>query len=442
MKSVWLPLAVAVVLEANTGAIRAAHDTQAQTGAQASTRTLRAGTARVEITPQRSTWLSGYNARQSDGILDSIYHRVVAIDAGGTPFYLISSDLCLFSPSLYDSVTTDLQKATGIDPRHVLWSVTHSHATPEIGPPDMYKTLLGRSDHEWDREYTETASRALIEAVRSARDKLEPALISFGTGVAMANINRRAKDVDGQVSLGLNPEGPVDRQFNLIRLTRPDGGLIALVVNYAMHGTVMSGQNLKISGDAPGVVTAYLEQKLGGTVLYVNGAAGNIAPIYSVYPNASAGHLSQFRVLLGDRILAAVSTLGAGTADVSIRHAELLIDTPRKPELVWPEGLGRYERMDGSRALVRLPIRFVRINETMIWSAPVEMFCDIAMDIRQLSPFAQTFYFGYTNGWFGYLPTAQGFAEGGYEPRTSPFTPQAEADVRQAVVAFIQGFRP
>jgi Neutral/alkaline non-lysosomal ceramidase, N-terminal len=434
-------LALGAALLAATGPIRDARADDGRHFEQGTSGQLRAGTARVEITPQKSTWLSGYNPRQSDGVLDPIYHRVLAIEAGGTPFYLISSDLCLFSPSLYDSVTADLQKATGIDPRHVLWSATHSHATPEIGRPDMYKALLGRSDHEWDREYTETASRALIEAVRTARDKLEPALVSFGTGVALANINRRAKDVDGQVSLGLNPEGPVDRQFNLMRVTRPDGGLIGLVVNYAMHGTVMSGQNLKISGDAPGVVAAYLEQKLGGTVLYINGAAGNIAPIYSVYPTASAGHLSQFRVLLGDRILAAMPTLGAGTRDVSIRHAELKIDTPRKPDLVWPAGLARYERIDGGRALVRLPIRFVRLNDTIIWSAPVEMFCDIAMDVRQQSPFAHTFYFGYTNGWFGYLPTAQGFAEGGYEPRTSPFTPQVEVDVRQAVVAFIQGFR-
>ena len=48
----------------------------------------------------------------------------------------------------------ELQSRTGIDPAHVWWSVTHTHAAPEIGPPDMYKALLGRSDHEWDRDYT------------------------------------------------------------------------------------------------------------------------------------------------------------------------------------------------------------------------------------------------------------------------------------------------
>jgi hypothetical protein len=394
---------------------------------------------KVDITPQNSQWLSGYQERKSDGVLDNIYHRVAALEAGGTPFYLISSDLCLFSPSLYDSVTSELQKETGIDPRHVLWSVTHTHAAPEIGPPDMYKTLLGRSDHDWDREYTTRVTRALIDAVRTARDKLEPARISFGNGVSFANINRRAKDVDGRISLGLNPDGPVDRRFNLIRLDRPDGRLLAVIANYPMHGTVMSGQNLKISGDGPGTVAAYLEDKLSATVLFVNGAAGNIAPIYSVYPNPQAGHLTQFRVLLGDRILAALGSLAPGTATVTLRHAEQFVETPRREGIEWPQELSTYASA-GDRPLVRLPVRFVRINDAVIWSAPVELFCEIAMDVRERSPFAHTFYFGYTNGWFGYLPTAKAFEEGGYETRTSPFTPQVETDLTRTVISFLSGF--
>jgi len=401
---------------------------------------LRAAAVKIDITPQSPKWLSGYGPRQSTGVLDNIHHRVVALDAGDAQFYLIASDLCLFSPSLYDSTMRDLHQATGIDPKHVLWSVTHTHAAPEIGPPEMYKALLGRSDHEWDREYTSQTTGALIEAVRLARERLEPARIAFGTGLSMANINRRARDVGGRISIGLNPDGPVDRQINLIRLDRPDGSLIGVIANYAMHGTVMSGQNVLISGDGPGVVTAYLEEQLGGTVLYVNGAAGNIAPIYSVYANARAGHLSEFRVLVGDRILAALGGMGPGTAQVVLRHGERIVETPRKAELEWPEGLEAYAAADG-RAVVRMPIRFVRINDTVIWSAPVEMFCEIPMDVRDRSPFAHTFYFGYTNGWLGYLPTAKGFEEGGYEPRTSPFTPQVEADLTQAVIAFIHGFR-
>ena len=407
---------------------------------QAGTTGLRAAAVKVDITPENSQWLLGYQARQSNGVHDRIYHRVVGLEAGRTQFYLISSDLCLFSPTLYDSVTRELQRETGIEPAHVWWSVTHTHAAPEVGPPDMYKVLLGRSDHEWDREYTSMVTRALIDAVRTARDKLEPARIAFGSGVSMANINRRARDVDGKISLGLNPDGPADRTFNLIRIVRPDGGPIALVTNYAMHGTVMNGQNLKISGDAPGTVTAYLEEKLGGTVLYINGAAGNIAPIYSVYPDPASGHLSQFRVLLGDRILAAVASMAPGTRAVTMRLGDKTIETPRRDGLTWPDDLAAYAKA-GDRPMVRLPLRFLAINDTVIWSAPVELFCEIAMNVRDRSPFARTFYFGYTNGWFGYLPTAKAFEEGGYEPRTSPFTAQVEADVSQAVSTFIKGFR-
>jgi hypothetical protein len=293
----------------------------------------------------------------------------------------------------------------------------------------MYKALLGRSDHDWDREYTAFATNALIEAVKTARERLEPARLSLATTTANANINRRAKDADGKISLGLNPDGPVDRQVNLLRLTRPDGSPIALVVNYAMHGTVMSGQNLKISGDAPGIVASYLEEQLGGTVLYVNGAAGNIAPIYSVYADPSSGHLSQFRVLLGDRVLAAVRAMTTGTDRVVIRHGEHVVETPRREDLVWPDELAPYAT--SNREQIKLPLRFIAINDTVIWSAPVEMFCEIAMNIRERSPFKHTFYFGYTNGWFGYLPTAKGFEEGGYEPKTSPFTAQALAQEKE-----------
>jgi hypothetical protein len=187
-------------------------------------------------------------------------------------------------------------------------------------------------------------------------------------------------------------------------------------------------------------VTAWLEKKLGAPVLYINGAAGNIAPIYSVYNDPRSGHLSQFNVLLGERALAAVKSLGPSTGDVSMWMGEKTIDTPRKDGLTWPDELKAYAKTEG-RPLVRLPIRFLRINDTVIWSAPVEMFCEISMDVRNHSRFTRTFYFGYTNGWFGYLPTAKAFEEGGYEPRTSPFTAQAEADVGQGVKAFIDGLR-
>ena len=396
---------------------------------------LRAAAVKVDITPQTSQWLVGYDARQSMGVHDRIFHRILAIDDGKTKFYLIASDLCLFSPSVYDEVVEQLEKQFGIPRRSVWWSVTHTHSAPEVGPPTIYRALLGRSNHEWSRDYASEVTAALIQGVKDVTAKLEPARVEVGSGTSVANINRRAKDVDGTVTLGLNPEGPVDRQIGLLSFVRPDHSVIAVVANFAMHGTVLSGQNLEISGDAPGVVASYVEEKIGATVLYVNGAAGNIAPIYSVYPTAESGHLSQFRVLLGDRILAGLkSSLGPPKADVRLALDEIVVETPLRSGLSWPDELIRYAGANVSgAAVIRLPVRFFRINDAVIWSAPVELFCEIAMQIRRSSPFRDTFYFGYTNGWFGYLPTRSAFAEGGYEPKTSPFTDAAERDVVQAV---------
>ena len=408
---------------------------------QLSAATFRAAAAKVDITPQTSQWLMGYEARQSKGVHDKIYHRILALDDGKTKFYLIASDLCLFSPSVYDDVTERLHKELGIDRQNVWWTVSHSHAAPEVGPPAMYRSLLGRSSHDWNREYAEQVTNALIQGVKEATARLEPARVAIGTGISMANINRRAKDVDGSVTLGLNPDGPVDRQISILSLVRPDNSPIAVVANYAMHGTVLSGENLEISGDAPGTVEAYVEEKIGAPMLYVNGAAGNIAPIYSVYPSPKSGHLSQFRVLLGDRILAAVkSSLGPPTDNVTLGLSETVVETPAKQGLEWPAELQTYTRQAASgQRLVRLPVRFLRINDTLIWSAPVELFCEMEMEVRNQSSFPHTFYFGYANGWLGYLPTKKAFAEGGYEPKTSPFTGSAEEDLLKSIVGYIQG---
>ena len=221
--------------------------------------------------------------------------------------------------------------------------------------------------------------------------------------------------MDGHISLGLNPDGPTDRQIALIRLERTDGSLIALIANYAMHGTALGPQNTLISGDAPGTVANYVEEKLGAPMLYVNGAAGNLAPIYTVQEDFRAAHITEFNVLLGDRILNANRSLAPAKAEVSIREGERFVETPRRKGFGWDASLGNYLQADkGESGAIRFPIRFAIINDELaLWSAPVELFCEISMHLRGRSPYPHTFYFGYANGWLGYLATKQAFSEGG-----------------------------
>jgi neutral ceramidase len=403
--------------------------------------TLRASCVKIDITPEGSQWLLGYAARQSEGVHDRLFHRIVALDDGKTEFILASSDLALVSPSLVDDTLRQLEKETGLKPQQIWWTATHTHSAPEVGPPGLAPLFLGdRYKHEPNPEYSGRVIQAFIEGIKQARARLEPARLGAGTGLSLANINRRAKDADGRVSLGLNPEGPVDRQIGLIRLERMNGSPLALIVNYAMHGTVLGGRNLQISGDAPGIVADYVEQKLGAPMLFINGAAGNVAPIYSGYADFRSGHITQFNVLLGDRILAANLLIARTTADVNLWIGQKVIETPRKPGLGWVDALNPYLRVtsDGS-TVVRIPVTFLKINsDVLVWAAPLELFNEIAVSVRNHSPYPFTFYFGYSNGWLGYLTTAEAFNEGGYEPGVSPFTAQAEADFTNGVITYLQ----
>ena len=403
----------------------------------------RASVVKVDITPDESKNLLGYGARKSTGVHDRIYHRIIAMDDGVKQFFLVSSDICVMSPSEYDHVASMLKSQLGIEPINFWWSLTHTHSAPEVGVPGLPEVFMGdRYKHDVDTAYTSKIEQSLIKGIVEARTKLVKAKLGIGWGYSQANINRRAVDIDGKASLGMNPDGPVDRRIGLIRLDKEDGSPLALIANYAIHGTVLGPTNTEISADVQGVVSEYVEEKLGVPLLFINGAAGNIAPIYSVYPSPAAGHLNQFRVLLGDKILAANKEITTQRSNLKLFTGLQTIETPRRANLAWPDDLKKYSRTTSSgQNMVLLPIRYLKIDEDIaIWSLPVELFCEISNEVRDRSPFQFTFFYGYTNGWLGYLPTEKAWENGGYEVETvSPYTPAVENHIKEAVLGYLQG---
>ncbi len=402
----------------------------------------RASVVKVNINPNTPKQLLGYGPRVSTAIHDSLYHRIIALDDGISQFFLVSTDICLVSPSEYDHVAAILHQKLGINPLNFWWSATHTHSAPEVGVPGLAEVFMGeRYKHPVDTAYTSFIEQTLINGIIEAREKLEPAKLGVGWGFSQANINRRAVDVDGSASIGLNPDGAVDRRIGLIRVDKKDGRPLALIANYAIHGTVL-GQQPLISGDAPGIVSEYVEQKTGAPVLFINGAAGNLAPIYSVYPDPEEGHLSQFRVLLGDRILDANKKILSTSDSVKFFTGSLTVESPRKTNLGWPSYLEKYSGTTNNGInMVKVPVRFLKINnDVAIWAAPLELFCEISNEVRDRSPFPFTFYYGYTNGWLGYLPAAEDWKHGGYEVDVvSPFTPEMSGTITEAVVGYLQG---
>ncbi len=403
-----------------------------------------ASVVKVDITPRTPQRLRGYQERISTGVHDHIYHRIVVLHDGETPFVLVSTDAASLSPLQYERMASKLKSKAGIKRNNFWWSLTHTHSAPEIGPPGIVPVFMpNRFKKKLDTEYVDFVEKSLFDGVHEALKKLQPVSLGIGWGFSQANINRRAVGDDGKAFLGNNPDKPVDRRIGLLRMDKQeDGSPLVFVANYPIHGTVLGSANLEISADVAGVVSEYVEEKTGAPLLFINGAAGNQAPIYSGRPSPHKPHLRQFRVLLGDKILDAAGKISKTTNQVTLKTYSTFFETPKKRDLDWPDNFNDYLRVtEAGDQLLRIPLKFMKINEEMaVWSAPLELFCEVANTIRHRSPFPYTFYFGYTNGSFTYLPTREEWKHEGYEPRTSIFTPAAAQDLTETVLTYLHGY--
>src|SRR5262249_40806213 len=90
----------------------------------------------------------------------------------------------------------------------------------------------------------------------------------------------------------------IDDELGVFRIDHRDGSPMALLWNFAIHGTALKESNLEYSADIMGGVSKYVEQKLGVTSLFVNGAEGDVAPDANYLEGI--GHDSP---IIGDKIV-------------------------------------------------------------------------------------------------------------------------------------------
>ena len=72
---------------------------------------LYAGWKKVAITPDHPMPMAGYLIRDNfEAVHDSLYARIIVLNAGGKPCYLISVDLLLFPPTLKQKLIEHFSK--------------------------------------------------------------------------------------------------------------------------------------------------------------------------------------------------------------------------------------------------------------------------------------------------------------------------------------------
>lgn len=219
--------------------------------------TLRAGAARVDITPSADELPPNYL-----GIHDRIHSRAIVVDNGSDRAALISVDAGAIPDNVWQSVVAALDADLDIPAEHVMITATHTHSVPRQ-PGDDYVAKI-------------------VESVREASRNLVPARVGFGTGVSYINVNRNIIDPKTRRWWeGPNYDGPSDKTVAVISFERLDGAPIAVYYNYAMHA-VAAGQLDMVSGDAPGTTSKYIEDSFDDEIvaLWSSGAAGDQNPLY------------------------------------------------------------------------------------------------------------------------------------------------------------------
>lgn len=412
---------------------------------------LTAGTGRATITPPVGIALSGFVGRGvATDIHDDLFATALVLADDEQPnerFALVTLDLIgLYSDDLVGSLTSAVQRATGI-PRERVWlACSHTHYGPVVAETGD----MPGGDAPLASAYRDMLTTAVAACVSEADAARVAVSVAAGRSSAGVGVNRRRPIPGGGVALAPHPEGHVDDEVTVIRFdempTRsPDPGrrtTIATLVSYACHPSSLESTVRSISADFPGVMRVELERELGGRAEFLQGAAGDIDPIdkqpdWSLpieYGRQLAGAAASAaeaaapmtttplvsareRVVLPRRGAASVFEAEAELRALAHEHARGGDDPVQ-----WWRGLKVAEAeavvaalRDGRSPTIAADISALRIGDVALVFAPAELFSELGVRIKRRSPSAVTVVVGYTDGALWYVPTRAAFDEGGYE---------------------------
>lgn len=425
---------------------------------------LTAGTCRVVITPPIGIPLSGYAGRApSQRVHDDLYATTLVLAESmdgetdeSSRVALITLDLIgLYSDELVVALKSRIESVSGISQDRIILACSHTHYGPVVAEHgDMEGGATPQA-----AAYRSILAEHLAGCVAAADASREPVRLSVGVGAVDIGVNRRLRDSNGNVRIAPNPHGTRDSQVIVhrfdrlsdppptspfIRITPP----VATILNYACHPSSLEATVRDLSADFPGVARLRIEELVGGTSLFIQGAAGDIDPWVKqpdwTLPQAfgtalgteaarcafTALEVPPVPLRLSRRRVALPRRRPASAADARARLAMLMRrrarTDPRDASSLWWRDL---EIAEASAALVdvetgrtrTLPanLTVLRIGGSAIAFNPAELFSELGKAIKSAAPDIPTAVAGYTDGMLWYVPTRDAYREGGYEVDTA-----------------------
>lgn len=403
---------------------------------------LQAGFGVEDITPAAGAQMpGGFGKRPAKGVRDPLLAVACVVTDGRTPVALVGIDALFVTRPTVLAARDLVQKATGIPGASVLIGASHTHSGGPIAD------CLGS---DADPAYLDRVAHAIAAAVEKAWTSRRPCEIGIGTGHEDAiSFNRRFLMRDGREITHpgkpgtphnadiVRPAGPIDPDVGVLAVRAPKGAVAGVVVNFACHNTVMGGD--LFSADYVGALRRHLQARFGeGTpVVFLLGPCGDITQVDNRSAAVEFGpdHCDLMGRKLAAEALRTIERLewrGEAATAAATETVPLAIRAEPDPDAERPPyGLGSgqdeayaQERKRVAEERTRTPaipceVQAIRIGPLGIATNGAEYFCEYGLRIKEASPLRPTWVVSLANEWIGYVPTAQAFVGGGYEPRTA-----------------------
>ena len=391
--------------------------------------TVPAGVATVDITPEFPVRMYGYGSRktESERIAGRLRAKALAIggDNGEGPAVLLTVDCGAVPDDLRDEVYQRIAGKTRLAPERFVLSNSHNHSGPNL------KGMASISGEEHDRlaRYARQLVDRLEQVVLEALKTRQPCRLAFAQGSVGFAANRRVLKDGKWAGFGAVPDGAVDHSLPVLKVTRDDGTVLAVVANYACHCTTLRGNFKEIHGDWAACAQAFIEADHPGTVAMISigcGADSDPCPHGTVvlceqHGRALADEVK--RLVLGpwksvEPRLVARQTIADIAFQDSPDREQLRQNAKRSYSL--SALLERLERgEDLPRAKTHGIVTWTFGNDLAMVFLSDEVVVDYALRLKRELDGSRLWVSAYSNSVSRYIVSQRLIGEGGYEVRNS-----------------------
>lgn len=462
---------------------------------------LLAGVARVDISPPVGVAHAGWGAQKhqvAEAIDMPLYITALVLQQSDLRVAIVDIDILILNKEMDAEARAAAVQATGIPEDNIRLTYSHNHSGPAM------RSIWLTEGVDLAEAWYAAIPAKVAEAVTLAGTSLEEVVVSSGVGECEININRRPIDDHGYRFTGRNWNDPVDHEVGVVGLDTLSGDPLATLMIFACHPTMMGHDNTSITPDFPGPARRVVEQTVGGLCLFLQGAGGNQGPVHgflgdlAVYrregtklgleaarvrlnidpyerkerlveivpSGANLGVYADDPIAEPDAMLSVAwdetelplrqlepvdaldkraNELAAVVFEMRSNNApqdELIAAISRAKKATIALNCARLAEDHGENGHITIRSQAIRIGETVLVSVPLEPFVEVGLEVKERSPASRTFFSGFSNGHFNYLPTDAGIEEGGYEVDVSPFAAGSAEMVTRASVRAIEKVWP